>query len=50
VYPTVGYGVQLFYDSFGTIQQMMRIDVALRLDSELTSAVPAVYLSFVPPF
>ncbi len=47
LYPLVGYGVRFFYDSFGTLQQMMRLDVAMRLD-EL--AAPAVYLTFVPPF
>jgi hypothetical protein len=50
VYASVGYGLRFFYDSFGTLQQMMRIDLAVRVDGDITSAAPGVYLSFVPPF
>lgn len=50
VYPSAGYGLRFFYDSFGTIQQMMRLDVALRLEPGALDVVPGIYLSFLPPF
>jgi hypothetical protein len=60
LFASVGYGLRIFYDSFGTLQQLTRLDVAVRIDHQLTACLsrgelgrcpaPAIYLSFLPPF
>ncbi|MBN1606041.1 MAG: hypothetical protein JW940_05380, partial [Polyangiaceae bacterium] len=61
VYASAGYGLRFFYDSFGTLPQMMRLDVAVRLPvgardrlclGDPSSGGPPVmvYLGFLPPF
>jgi hypothetical protein len=58
LYGTVGYALQFPYDSFGTLPQLMRIDLAARVFGQpqpclgATAETPAVqiYLSFMPPF
>lgn len=56
---SVGYGLRFPYDSFGTMPQLMRLDVAVRLNDPTRRCFGAVapdappvqlYLSFVPPF
>lgn len=56
---SVGYGLRVFYDSFGALPQLMRVDVAARvtgrgrdcLGSEVDDSPPVtVYLTFLPPF
>jgi hypothetical protein len=58
-YASVGYGLHMLYDSFGTLPSIVRLDVAARLvdrQRECLGAIadsgPAVqlYLSFLPPF
>jgi hypothetical protein len=58
-YGAVGYALRLPYDSFGTLPQLMRVDVAARVFGRaqacLGAEAPApptlqVYISFVPPF
>lgn len=58
-YVSAGYAFQAFYDSFGTLPQMLRVDVAVRLvDHERSCLGTApgdfppvmVYLGFLPPF
>lgn len=58
-YASVGYGLRFLYDSFGTLPQMMRLDVALPLmrrartclGMTLPTGPPVmVYLRFLPPF
>ena len=59
LYASAGYGIRFFYDSFGTLQQMMRIDAAVPLTSSSRTCFGApseatpqvmVFLSFFPPF
>lgn len=59
MYASVGYGLRFFYDSFGTLPQFMRLDVAVPLvrrdrdclGSALGGGPPVmVYLGFLPPF
>lgn len=59
LYASAGYGLRFFYDSFGTLQQMMRIDVSFPLTTRArscfdTESDPApqvmVFLGFFPPF
>jgi hypothetical protein len=59
LYASAGYGIRFFYDSFGTLQQMMRLDVSVPLTSRSrecfdTESDPTpqvmVYLGFFPPF
>jgi hypothetical protein len=59
VYTAAGYGLQLVYDSFGTLPSVSRIDAALRLGGRTSDCLGApidegarvqVYVSFVPPF
>ena len=58
-YASAGYGVQVFYDSFGTLASLMRFDVAFRLAGEprrclgetpTGGSAVQLYLSFLPPF
>ena len=55
VHASVGYGLRFFYDSFGTLPQLMRVDVAARLSgrgrdclgAEIEASPPVmVYVSF----
>jgi hypothetical protein len=59
LYASVGYGLQVLYDNFGTLPALMRIDAALRVAGSSRSCLGAppaggsavqVYLSFLPPF
>jgi hypothetical protein len=56
---SAGYGLQMFYDNFGTLPALMRIDAAVRLAGRARSCLGApaddlpvlqLYLSFLPPF
>jgi hypothetical protein len=56
---SAGYGVQFFYDSFGTLASLMRVDLAVRLAGEPRSCLGEtpeagtalqLYVSFLPPF
>lgn len=58
-YAAAGYGVRLFYDSFGTLPQLMRVDFAIPLvrnnrnclgDPPVANLPVMVYLGFAPPF
>jgi hypothetical protein len=58
-YASVGYGLRSRYDSFGTMPQMVRLDVAVPITQHQRSCLgePAggfppvmVYLAFLPPF
>ncbi|HUS64403.1 MAG TPA: hypothetical protein VMZ28_07655 [Kofleriaceae bacterium] len=59
VFTAAGYGLQLVYDSFGTLPSVSRIDAAIRLGGRTSDCLGApidegaqvqVYVSFVPPF
>jgi hypothetical protein len=59
LYASAGYGLRMFYDSFGTLPQLMRVDLAVRLvdrnrdclGAPMGSSPPVmVYVSFLPPF
>ena len=59
VYTSAGYGLEAFYDNFGTLASLMRLDLAVRLSGrppsclgETPSGGTAVqlYLTFLPPF
>ena len=59
VFSAAGYGLQLTYDSFGTLPSLMRIDAAVSLSGrarpclgEETTGGTAVqlYVTFLPPF
>jgi hypothetical protein len=59
VFTSAGYGLQLLYDSFGTLPSVSRIDAAIRLGGRTSDCLGAaidegarvqVYVSFVPPF
>jgi hypothetical protein len=58
-YATAGYALRFFYDNFGTLQQLTRIDVAVPIgrrertclgDRSIAGPPVALYVSFVPPF
>ncbi len=59
LYGALGYALRFPYDSFGTLPQLMRIDVAARLFGRPRECLGAtgdeppavqIYVSFVPPF
>ena len=59
LFTAAGYGLQLTYDSFGTLPALMRIDAAVRtsgrarpcLGEETTGGTAVqLYVSFLPPF
>lgn len=59
LHASAGYGLRFFYDSFGTLPQLMRVDLAVRLvdrNRECLGTMPGqyppfmVYVSFLPPF
>jgi hypothetical protein len=59
VYTAAGYGLQVFYDNFGTLTALMRLDVAVRLSGRARSCfgetpplgtAVQLYLGFLPPF
>ena len=59
LYGALGYALRLPYDSFGTLPQLMRIDVAAHVFGAARPCLGAVvaeppvvqvYVSFVPPF
>jgi len=59
LYTSVGYGLQYFYDNFGTLAGLTRIDLALRLTGQPERCLgethprgPAaqLYITFLPPF
>ena len=58
-YTAAGYGLQVFYDSFGTLASVMRVDAAIKLAGSPRSCLGVtapegpelqLYVSFVPPF
>ncbi len=58
-YASAGYGIRFHYDSFGTMPQMMRVDLAFRIAGSNRACLgqqPAgfppvmVYVGFLPPF
>jgi hypothetical protein len=58
-YTSVGYGLQYFYDNFGTLAGLTRVDLAVRVTGEperclgeTRSPGPAaqLYITFLPPF
>ncbi|HWM86054.1 MAG TPA: hypothetical protein VNO33_09455 [Kofleriaceae bacterium] len=58
-YTSAGYGLQYFYDNFGTLAGLTRVDLAFRMTGEPEPCfgetaddgpVAQLYISFLPPF